>query len=895
MASVVGYLYVSVKLYNALVNDGLPMPSGSSWESPYSNYYWTIYTPARLYGVTEDGNFVLMRSGTVVSSGYSETGGPPFWWLSGGHIYGINYSTALSDRGTSDSFTEDSFYVDQGDDSLPPIEMDVSALRARAQDLCDQVFSEYPPGYGVPTFVAAYPGGEGAEESSLFWGRFVGTEETAPNNRLTKLAPMKHFPEQLAQAAQPYRPAKAAWTEKKTTRVCQWVVTQAAREEQVVLSTVYNPDGTVKYYVPIVSPARDEEREQRCENVTEVINHPEEPARPAVPAIEYIPASTRADYNLGWNSSARSNLALPQSAVYKFKVPSALGVVTGLSNASIDSGYKDISHGFYIASGVYQIMESGTVLTTSQPYSPDAQFKISRSGGTVTYSVDDEIVYVSTKRSGGPIFVDASAYSGFDSIVSPYFKAEDEPTEIWDGRLRPVSGFAGEDENVEGGAGELSPITSDALDDWAYERADGVLRPVAGMTGDYEYEGARGELQRLVGDAGDGAAEPAFEVANGFLMPVHGSAICIEGETSNGVGVLRPIVGMSGDYDYQGGAAYLPPIFGYSEDGRDITPVPPGPIGRIDATLPRLTGEMFGSGTIEGTLPRLTAELSGTTTLIGRIDATLPALEAELSGVVDLIGRIDATLPALTAEMFGGGTISGTLPALEADLGGMVGAGGVIDATLPALTAELHGTTGIVGFIDAVLPWFEPPAFGHIDVTFPRLQAWLAGEVGDTPLPDEAYCTNLRTKPELAQRGAGSEMTRFTQFPVLQVLRLRGQYYALTVDGLHRIEGGLDAGAPIPWKVSTGTTDFGARELKHIVSAYVGGRFGPGAKFDVHEGEKRDVTYSYTTPRGQTAQNYRQMFGKGLRARYFSFTLKGDDEFELDGLQFEVGASKRRL
>lgn len=75
----------------------------------------------------------------------------------------------------------------------------------------------------------------------------------------------------------------------------------------------------------------------------------------------------------------------------------------------------------------------------------------------------------------------------------------------------------------------------------------------------------------------------------------------------------------------------------------------------------------------------------------------------------------------------------------------------------------------------------------------------------------------------------------------------------------------------------------------------MGGRLGPNARFEVHEGERRDATYCYCTPRGQTAQNYRQHFGKGLRARYYSFTLSGSGEFELDGLHFELAMSKRRL
>lgn len=162
-----------------------------------------------------------------------------------------------------------------------------------------------------------------------------------------------------------------------------------------------------------------------------------------------------------------------------------------------------------------------------------------------------------------------------------------------------------------------------------------------------------------------------------------------------------------------------------------------------------------------------------------------------------------------------------------------------------------------------------------------------------TALGGEAYSMNVRT--DIADAGGGNELTHYTDFPISQVVRFNGRHYGLSPLGLFCMEGDTDDGAPIKWEVQTGVTDFGAREIKHVPSVYVGGRLGPGAAFTVHEGEKRDASYRYSTPRGQAAQNYRQHFGKGLRARYYSFTLTGESEFELDGLHFELAASKRRL
>ena len=75
----------------------------------------------------------------------------------------------------------------------------------------------------------------------------------------------------------------------------------------------------------------------------------------------------------------------------------------------------------------------------------------------------------------------------------------------------------------------------------------------------------------------------------------------------------------------------------------------------------------------------------------------------------------------------------------------------------------------------------------------------------------------------------------------------------------------------------------------------MGGRLGPSTTFTVLTGEKQENNYPYTTPRGSTAQNYRQKFGRGLDARYYAFQLEGDGELEIDDLDIEVVMRTRRI
>lgn len=290
-------------------------------------------------------------------------------------------------------------------------------------------------------------------------------------------------------------------------------------------------------------------------------------------------------------------------------------------------------------------------------------------------------------------------------------------------------------------------------------------------------------------------------------------------------------------------------------------------------------------------LPKIKAGGALTVTTVMRAELTLPAFGVAFQMSVGPAGQAKLRLPAIRASGAMGAVAKASLPPLRARGAMTVGAAGEARLRLPRIRAKGTLTIGAVLSGTVVLPAIRTARSGMVlRIRLPAMRM-VHRAAASGMAAGEAYSTNLRTDIE----GGGNEMTRLTNFPFLRVLKFNDWYYGLAADGLYRIEGDRDDGSPIRWEVSTGTTDFGARELKHVPSVYVGGRLGPGAAFTVHEGEKRDASYRYSTPRGQAAQNYRQHFGKGLRARYYSFTLTGESEFELDGLHFELAASKRRL
>lgn len=90
-------------------------------------------------------------------------------------------------------------------------------------------------------------------------------------------------------------------------------------------------------------------------------------------------------------------------------------------------------------------------------------------------------------------------------------------------------------------------------------------------------------------------------------------------------------------------------------------------------------------------------------------------------------------------------------------------------------------------------------------------------------------------------------------------------------------------------------TDFKSQQHKTVASAYFGGRLGAAATVDLHVGEDGPQTYSYATVRTDHAQNYRQVFGKGTKARYYALGASGTGTLELDDIDLDVHTLSRRI
>lgn len=158
----------------------------------------------------------------------------------------------------------------------------------------------------------------------------------------------------------------------------------------------------------------------------------------------------------------------------------------------------------------------------------------------------------------------------------------------------------------------------------------------------------------------------------------------------------------------------------------------------------------------------------------------------------------------------------------------------------------------------------------------------------------EAYAVNLKHNPKPRIEPV-DEVTRYTNYPFNQIVRYKNQYYGIANGGIYLIGGNTDSGTAIPWAWKTALEDNNTLEKKTVRSAYFSGRVGPDAEITVYTGESGQNAYTYTTPRDASPQNYRKVFGRGIKGRYYAVGVTGDTTLDLDGWDLEVDKHARKI
>lgn len=314
-------------------------------------------------------------------------------------------------------------------------------------------------------------------------------------------------------------------------------------------------------------------------------------------------------------------------------------------------------------------------------------------------------------------------------------------------------------------------------------------------------------------------------------------------------------------------------------------------VGLLRAPSAWLTARMGGSARLAGPA----AQVSAAATAPGVLRAALLAPSAVVAAGMT-VGVAGGTRVPLRCAAPIVAARSGAAPVRLMPAAGRVSARGVTGKSLrAALTAPCPMVTAMarthgLSFAHLVAPALRPVPSLRAALRAPRPIVSASGSLVAV-LEFEAYAINLRSVVD----GGGYEVTRYTSFPFSNVVRAHGTYFGVGQDGLYRLTGSTDDGEPTRWEFQTGATDFGTPQLKHVAHAYLAGRLPPTSRFAVVCGEKQDERYIYSNPRGDAAQTYRCLFGRGLRARYYAFGVSGTGPLEVSEMEFGVFSSTRRI
>lgn len=320
--------------------------------------------------------------------------------------------------------------------------------------------------------------------------------------------------------------------------------------------------------------------------------------------------------------------------------------------------------------------------------------------------------------------------------------------------------------------------------------------------------------------------------------------------------------------------------------------------GEWSATLtaPSALLSSYGGANANLTGPMQSLSISGTAVIFGSASLDSPLASLAASATSPLVARAALTSPSPNLVGYSGAVCSVSVtghPTLQATGTTSSTSGAQLTCPLFELTAgatvQNHGSANLIA---------PSPEMGR------TAQAWLVAPgaqltaIGSAVITAtyEAYATNLKHNPRPGVE-PHDEVTHYTNFPFTHVVRYQNSYYGANSTGLYLLEGTTDDVTPIPWNWKTATTDFKSPQNKTVASAYFGGRLGPADTITLHAGEGAKVqAYSYTTPRGALAQNYRQAFGKGIKShRYYALEASGTGELALDDISLDVHNLSRRI
>jgi len=683
------------------------------------------------------------------------------------------------------------------------------------------------------------------------------------------------------------------------------------------------------------------------------------PAVAAVPPTPSVPAtlaSMTIQLGLGWNSGAYSIGTLAANGAFEFAAPaSVMGVVAGLNDASKSASYEEIDYGFYLTKSKYQIVEGGAQLGVFQAFSTGDVFRIERNSGVVSYFVNRVRVRTSGVVSTGSLQADSSLYSGGDSITtaelfsgSSYVSAipvsvavslramnsfgsnrsmgssstllhpleveaeGNETTSVANVGLRPMTSAAS-NKAVASASVRLSWMTSSGTGAEVID-ARSYLAPMTSKASDKLYASSSASFMPMATEANSGKFTPTYSAAIVSLSYLTSTNRGLTGELGRATVALSGMQSLASDHAYGSSASKMLPMISNAIEFPRYNAVADFTFSDpyvVSASGVRLALNSFegsatysfyaqGGAQAEMTLPKPLVSASGTTIIVGRVDATMPMGSLVASGMVGAVGGLSKTLPKITGVGYTGAVASITLQdGFTVVMSGTAGGRGQLEVSLPLFEFNASGVAGGVGRAELVAPMILAIAANKANLVAPQLTLVAVGSA--VVIVDyEAYSITLNKTIDVQDRTEGFDqhpITHYTNYPFNQIVRFNDDYYGVSDVGVFLLGGDLDVAEPIAWEFETVLSDMGTTNLKRVVSVTVGGRVLSDIDMTLVVGESGENRYLYNPVRGVNLQNYRQLFGKGIRTRYFALNVSSASggTMDVDSLDFEIENLTRTL
>lgn len=327
----------------------------------------------------------------------------------------------------------------------------------------------------------------------------------------------------------PEVPARAGYYTNELQTVCGWVYNTPGHFEWV-----RDPDTGDMVEVWIADPGYPVSvGTWVCSQKRVPVYHPPTPYQPATPPSYYPRTTYSTGYNLGWNSGARSISIFTANANVQFQAgESNVGAIVGMNiddGAPVSYNGNTINFGFYLARGVYRLIQNGVITgAVTGTYTNATVFRIERLADAITYKVDG--VTVATVASGAPTgagWLEAALYSGQDYIFNP--------------SIEQVS----------------APDSTDVTGTMA-----GSFKPMMGLMTEGEHAEIAGALPALTGGMTAGALVPSFAVMGGPITLFSANIFGLTGEIGSMSGSFARMSGLMADHAYGAMAGSFKPMQG---------------------------------------------------------------------------------------------------------------------------------------------------------------------------------------------------------------------------------------------------------------------------------------------------------------------------------------------